>query len=72
MLIFGKINNKPIKKTKMEKTIKLENYDYRSEEWLMDDIDLEITWVEMNNVDYEILDINKTEENSVVVKYKIV
>lgn len=56
----------------MEKTIKLENYDYRSEEWLMDDIDLEIIWVEMDNVNYEILDINKTEDNSVVVKYKLV
>ena len=56
----------------MEKTIKLENYDFTTDEILMDDIDLQIIWVENNNVNYEILNINTTDENSVVVNYKLV
>jgi uncharacterized protein YpmB len=72
MAIIETIINYYKKKTKMEKTIKLENYDFITDEILMDDIDLQIIWVENDNVNYEILNINTTDENSVVVNYKLV
>ena len=55
----------------MEKTIKLENYEYSTDEILVDDINLEIIWKEMDNVNYEILTINREDED-IIVKYKLV
>ena len=55
----------------MEKTIKLENYEYSTDEILMDDIDLEIVWREMDNINYEILTIIREDED-IIVKYKLV
>ena len=55
----------------MEKTIKLENYEYSTDEILMDDIDLKIVWREMDNINYEILTIIREDED-IIVKYKLV
>lgn len=55
----------------MEKCIVLRNDYGTKDELFWDDVDLEITWKECESVNYEITNVEKTEE-LITVFYKVV